>query len=175
MLETERLKLRPFSVDDAPFVFTLYNDPDFLRYIGDRGVHSLEDARAYIKAGPLASYERNGFGLYVVERKAGGGAIGVCGLLKRDMLEAPDLGFAFLAAHRSRGYAPEAGAAVLAFARRALGLTRILAITSPDNAASMAVLRKLGFALERVEPGSPGAAGGFDKPVHVFGLGACAP
>ncbi len=170
MLETERLTIRRFTTDDAPFVYALYNDPDFLRYIGDRGVHSIDDARAYIEAGPIASYQRHGFGLYVVELKPNGEPIGVCGILKRDALDAPDLGFAFLREHRSRGYACEAARSVLAFARDALGLTRILAITSPDNAVSMAVLRKLGFTLERVDPGPAGTTTGFNSPVHVFRL-----
>ncbi len=170
MLDTERLTIRRFTADDAAFVYALYNDPDFLRYIGDRGVHSIDDARAYIEAGPIASYARHGFGLYVVEVKPGMQPVGVCGILKRDALDAPDLGFAFLPDHRGRGYASEAARAVLAFARETLGLTRILAITSPDNATSMAVLGKLGFVLDRVDRGAPGATTGFDKPVHVFQL-----
>jgi ribosomal-protein-alanine N-acetyltransferase len=175
VLETARLTIRRFTADDAPFVYALYNDPDFLRYIGDRGIHSIDSARAYIEAGPIASYERHGFGLYVVELKSTDQPIGVCGILKRDALDAPDLGFAFLRDHRSRGYACEAARSVLAFARGALGLTRILAITSPDNAVSMAVLRKLGFALERMEPGSAETTSGFNSPVYVFRLMPAAP
>ena len=176
MLETARLTIRRFTTDDAPFVYALYNDPDFLHYIGDRGVHSVADARAYIEAGPIASYARHGFGLYVVELKSTGEPIGVCGILKRDSLDAPDLGFAFLPDYRSRGYAGEAARSVLAFARGTLRLTRILAITSPGNAISMALLRKLGFTLERMDPGT-GAPGttGFDTPVYVFGLMSAAP
>lgn len=167
MIETDRLILRPFTPDDAAFVYALYNEPSFLRFIGDRGVHSVEAARAYIESGPLASYERNGFGLYVVERKAGGAAIGVCGLLKRDMLDAPDVGFAFLPAFWSQGYGFESASAVLAFARSTLGLRRILAITSPDNAASIALLGKLGFVFETTaQPPASGAARA--DPVHVF-------
>ena len=167
MIETDRLILRPFTPDDAAFVHALYNEPSFLRYIGDRGVHDLDAARAYIESGPLASYQRHGFGLYVVERQDGGERMGVCGLLKRDMLDSPDLGFAFLPAYWSQGYAFEAASAVLTFARSALGLTRILAITSRDNAASIALLARLGFVFERTASPSESHGGAAD-PVHVF-------
>lgn len=168
MLETDRLILRRFTPDDAAFVYALYNEPSFLRFIGDRGVHDLTAARAYIESGPLASYERHGFGLYVVERKGGGERMGVCGLLRRDMLDAPDLGFAFLPAYWSQGYAGESARAVLTFARSTLGLERILAITSPDNIASITLLGNLGFVFERTA--SP--TGSDADPVHVFRLQA---
>jgi RimJ/RimL family protein N-acetyltransferase len=167
VLETDRLILRRFTPDDAAFVYVLYNEPSFLRYIGDRGVHDMETARAYITSGPLASYERHGFGLYVVERKDGGDRIGVCGLLKRDTLDAPDLGFAFLPAYWSRGYAFEAASAVVTYARSALGLSRILAITSPGNGASIALLGKLGFVFEGTAS-PPTGNGAAADPVHLF-------
>lgn len=147
-LETERLILRKLTLDDAPFMLELVNDPDFLRYIGDKGVRTLEDARDYIRKGPLASYESHGFGLYMVERKADGVAVGTCGLLQRENLEHPDVGFAFLAAHRRSGYAFEAASAVLAHGRREFGMERILAIVSPENAGSIRLLEKLGLKQE---------------------------
>ena len=98
----------------------------------------------------MASYERFGFGLYRVERKDGGEPIGICGLLKRDSLEDVDVGFAFLPRSWSNGFAFESAAAVLAYGRRTWGLTRILAITSPDNEASIRLLGKLGFRFERM-------------------------
>ena len=149
-LETERLALRRLTADDAPFLLELLNDPAFLRFIGDRGVRTLDDARAYVERGPAASYTQHGFGLYRVARRDDDTPVGICGLLKRDALEHADLGYAFLPAHRGLGYALESAAAVVAHARRDLGLGRLLAITSPDNDASIRVLEKLGFRFERV-------------------------
>jgi RimJ/RimL family protein N-acetyltransferase len=147
-LETARLRLRPLGVDDASFIRQLVNEPSFIRYIGDRGVRTDEDARRYIRDGPMASYASHGFGLYLVELKDRGTPAGICGLLKRDTLEDVDVGFAFLPEFWSQGYAVEAATAVLADARRR-GFNRILAITSPDNIASIRLLGKLGFRLER--------------------------
>ena len=149
-LETERLVLRRLSRGDAPFLLELLNEPSFLRYIGDKGVRTPDDARRYIEAGPLASYERFGFGLLRVELKESGEPIGMCGLLKRDALPDVDVGFAFLPRFWSKGYAFESASAVLAHARDALGLRRVLAITSPDNEASIRLLGKLGFRFERM-------------------------
>lgn len=150
VLETSRLRLRELQLVDAPFVLRLLNDPSFLRYIGDRGVRNLAEARRYIGRGMLDSYARHGFGLWLVELPAESGRpIGLCGLVSRDGLPAPDIGFAFLPAWWSQGYAHEAAAAVMAHARRVLGLRRVLAIASPHNASSLRLLRKLGFAYER--------------------------
>ena len=147
VLQTERLILRRLSTDDAPFVFELVNDPDWLRFIGDRGVRTLDDARDYIRKGPIDSYERLGYGLYAVERKEGGRPIGICGLVRRDFLDDVDIGFALLPAFRGKGYAREAARAVMSHARD-LGLDRILAITSQDNVASQRLLERLGLREE---------------------------
>src|SRR5712692_6293312 len=120
VLETDRLILRRLSVEDAEFILDLLNQPSFLRYIGDKGVRSLDDARAYILNGPVDSYERNGFGLYLVQMKADGTPIGICGLVKRDTLPDADVGFAFLPAHWSQGYAVESATAVMKYARNTL-------------------------------------------------------
>jgi RimJ/RimL family protein N-acetyltransferase len=142
------VRLRPLRADDAAFMLALLNDEGFLRHVGDRGVRTVEAAAAYIDNGARASYQRYGFGLYLVERRETAEPIGICGLVKRDLLPQPDLGFALLPRFRSAGYAREAAQAVLAHARGALGLTRILAITSLDNAASIALLGTLGFRFE---------------------------
>lgn len=150
VLSTQRLVLRELTREDAPFVRRLLNDPSFLRYIGDRGVRDLDDARRYIERGMLDSYARHGFGLWLVERcDAGDAPIGLCGLVIRDGLPALDIGFAFLPQWWSRGYAHEAAAAVMAHARRVLGLDRVLAIASPHNESSLRLLHKLGFHYER--------------------------
>ena len=146
-LTTDRLVLRPLTVDDAAFILELLNEPSFLRFIGDKGVRTLEDAREYILHGPMVSYEKNGFGLCLTQLAPDLIPIGICGLLKRDSLEDVDLGFAFLPRFWRRGYASEAASAALAHGWE-LGLRRIVAITSPENVGSAAVLEKLGFEFE---------------------------
>jgi len=165
-LATERLRLRPFDLGDAAFALRLLNEPGFLRHIGDKGVRTLEDARAYLADGPLASYARHGFGLLAVVPRAGGEPLGMCGLLKRDVLPDPDVGFALLAAHEGRGYAFEAASAVLADARERLGLARIVALVAPDNARSIRLLERLGMFPE----GAVRLAEG-DAPCRLFALG----
>jgi RimJ/RimL family protein N-acetyltransferase len=148
VIETERLLLRKLTRDDAEFILDLLNQPSFLRYIGDKGVRNIEDAVRYLETGPLASYERVGFGLYLVELKKTGAPIGLCGLLKRDTLPDADVGFALLPDYRSQGYAFEAASAVMTYGREVLGLRRILAITSPDNHDSIRLLEKIGLRFE---------------------------
>lgn len=156
VLETERLSLRRLAEDDAAFILELVNDPDWLRFIGDRGVRTPDDARAYVLNGPAASYARHGFGLYLVELRDGSTPVGMCGLLKRDWLDDVDVGFAFLPRFRGMGLAHEAARATLDFATGVLGLPRIAAIVSPENAGSIRLLEKLGMRFERmaVPPGA---------------------
>jgi [ribosomal protein S5]-alanine N-acetyltransferase len=149
-IETERLRLVEFTTDDTAFVLHLLNEPSFLRYIGDRGVRTIEDARKYIIDGPVAGYERHGHGLMRVLRRSDGEAVGMCGVLKRDSLPDPDIGFSFLPEHWSQGYALEAASAVMQHARGTLGLGRIVAITTKDNRSSMRLLGKLGFRFDRL-------------------------
>ena len=150
ILETERLVLRWFSAGDAEFMLALLNDPAWIKYIGDRGVRDVDAARDYIERGPVAMYHRHGFGLWATELKEDGTVIGMCGLVKRDGLEDVDIGFAFLPAYRSQGYAYEAAAATMAYARDTVGLKRIVAITSQDNEASGRLLEKVGLRFERL-------------------------
>ena len=145
-LETPRLVLRPFTLDDAPFALRLLNEPSFLEHIGDKGVRDLEGARGYLETGPRASYARHGHGLLAVDLKATGETVGMCGLLKRDTLDDADLGYAFLPEAWGQGYALEAARAVLEDAGRA----RILAIVSQANTASIRLLEKLAFRFERL-------------------------
>ena len=149
LLETKRLILREFTFDDAAFILTLLNEPSFIRYINDKNVRNLEDARQYIDNGPMASYARNGFGLYLVELKNSGVPIGMCGLLKREELPDADIGFAFMPEFWCKGFAFEAARAVMTDARERLGLKRILAIVMPDNTTSIKLLKKLGMTFER--------------------------
>jgi RimJ/RimL family protein N-acetyltransferase len=148
VVESDRLELRTIDLDDAAFLFDLLNQPSFIRFIGDKGVRSLEDARDYIRSGPLASYQRFGFGMYRTVLKESQASIGICGLLKRDSLEDVDVGFAFLPQYWSKGYAFEAASAVMAYGREALGVGRMVAVTSADNYGSIRVLEKLGMRFE---------------------------
>jgi len=149
VLSTERLELRELVLEDDGFILRLLNEQGFLRFIGDKGVRTLADAREYLSKGPIDSYRRYGFGLYLTSLR-GGGPIGICGLVKRDSLPDVDVGFAFLEQYWSKGYAAESAAAVLAWAREHLRLSRIIAITAPDNAGSIAVLQKIGLRFERM-------------------------
>src|SRR5437870_261981 len=133
ILETYRLVLRRLAVEDAEFIFHLLNQPSFLQFIGDKGVRTIDDARNYILTGPIASYERFGFGLYLTELKPTQAPIGICGLLKRETLDDVDVGFAFLPQYWRQGYAFESAAAVMAYGKDVLGLERIVAISSLDN------------------------------------------
>lgn len=157
VLETDRLILRCVSLEDAEFVLGLLNEPSWLRFIGDKGVRTLEDARAYILKGPVDMYSRLGFGLYLVELREEGLPIGMCGLIKRDTLKDVDIGFAFLPGYWGKGYAYEAAAAVMTYGEKVLGLNRIVAITSLDNDRSAKLLEKLGLRFEeklKLAPGS---------------------
>jgi [ribosomal protein S5]-alanine N-acetyltransferase len=149
VLRSDRLELREFDLGDDEFVLRLLNDASFLRFIGDKGVRTLEDARAYITQGPMESYRQHGYGLYLVTLRTDGTPIGMCGLVKREGLEDADVGFAFLPQFHSRGYASESAAAVLDYGRRRLELERIVAIAAPDNLASIAVLERIGLKYER--------------------------
>jgi [ribosomal protein S5]-alanine N-acetyltransferase len=150
VLRTARLDLRELVLEDDEFILRLLNEDGFLRFIGDKGVRTLADAREYLSKGPIDSYRRYGFGLYLTSLRGSGGPIGMCGLVKRDSLPDVDVGFAFLEQYWSKGYAAESAAAVLAYAREHLRLARIVAITAPDNDASIAVLRKIGLRFERM-------------------------
>ena len=149
VLKTERLVLRHLNAEDAPFILRLLNEPSWLQFIGDRGVRTLADAQRYIETGPVEMYGRLGFGLYHVRLAQSGEPIGMCGILKRESLKDVDLGFAFLPEFWGKGYAREASAAVLSYARSRLGLSRIVAITTRHNGASRRLLEKIGFELER--------------------------
>jgi RimJ/RimL family protein N-acetyltransferase/protein tyrosine phosphatase (PTP) superfamily phosphohydrolase (DUF442 family) len=149
VLESARLRLRQVDEQDAPFILALLNDPSWLRYIGDRGVRTIDDACRYIAQGPRKMYAEHGFGLFLVERKADAVPLGLCGLIRRDTLPDVDIGFALASAHRGEGYAFEAAAATLRYARETLRLPRVVAIVMPENTASTRLLERLGLRYER--------------------------
>lgn len=150
VLETERLRLRYFNLDDAEFIVRLLNEPSFIEHIGDKGVTTVEDARQYLQNAPIDSYERFGYGLNMVELKESGEAIGMCGLVRRDFLDDADIGYAFLEQYWSRGYARESAKAVLKHARERLGLDRIVALVTPKNHSSIKLLERIGLTFERM-------------------------
>ena len=145
VIETQRLHLRTFELSDAAFVQQLLNSDGWLKYIGDRNVHKIMQAEQYLQNGPILSYKVNGYGLWLVEKKEGKVPIGMCGILKRDTLEHPDIGFAFLPDFTGKGYAHEAAEATLKYAKNILGIACICAITATDNVASIRLLKKIGL------------------------------
>ena len=145
MIATPRLILRPLDAGDAPFMLALLNDADFIANIADRGVRDEAGAARYIAEGPAAMRAAHGHAMDAVVDRETGRPVGVCGLIRRDFLPAPDLGYAFLPEGRGRGFALEAGRAALADGRDRLGIGHVLAIVNPDNARSIVVLMKLGF------------------------------
>ena len=147
--ETDRLLLAHLSLEDAPFILELVNDPSWIRFIGDRGIRTVAQAEAYLREGPMASYAAHGFGLYLVRRKVDQVRMGMCGLVKRPSLPHTDIGYAFLPSFTGQGYAFEAATAVLHHARHELNLSPILAIVAPDNERSIHLLEKLGLAFQR--------------------------
>jgi RimJ/RimL family protein N-acetyltransferase len=150
VVDSERLALREFELGDDAFILRLLNEPSFLRFIGDKGVRTLADAREYLSKGPMESYRRHGYGLYLATLRADGTPIGMCGLVKREGLADADVGFAFLPEFWSKGYAAESAGAVLEYGARVLNLKRIVAIAAPDNRASIAVLERIGLEFERM-------------------------
>jgi [ribosomal protein S5]-alanine N-acetyltransferase len=137
ILRSHRLALRHFTLADAPFILTLLNDPSWLRYIGDRNVHSLQDAERYLRDGPFAMQATHGHSLWAVTLADTDAAIGMCGLLKRDSLASADVGYAFLPEWRGQGFAREAVASTLRYGRDVLGMKKIVAVSSIDNERSI--------------------------------------
>lgn len=150
ILKTDRLILREVMLEDAEFILRLLNEPSYLRFIGDKGVRTVAEARDFIEAAFLKSYERFGFGLYLTETKDDRAPIGICGLVKRDTLEDVDIGFAFVPEFWANGYAYESAKAVLSYARDHVGLKRIAGVTQPDNPGSIRTLEKLGLRYQRM-------------------------
>lgn len=163
-LTTERLTIQPLTLEDAPHMLAVLNDPDFIVHVADRGVRTLEQAREYIDTGPLASYREHGFGMYAVRLNSSGEFMGLCGLVRRPQLDDVDIGYGFLPAARGRGLALEAARAVWDYAVNDLGLDRIVAIVSPHNGPSIRLLEKLGLRYEHDIVMSGG-----EEPIRLYG------
>lgn len=145
IIETERLNLRHLNPNDGEFILELLNEPDWIKYIGDRGIRTIDDSKKYIQDGPMEMYEEHGIGLCVVELKESTTPIGVCGLIQRDFLKDVDLGFGFLSKYWGKGYAYEAAQGTLTYGVEELGYHRIAGFTSLDNEKSANLLQKLGM------------------------------
>ncbi|HNP36583.1 MAG TPA: GNAT family N-acetyltransferase [Woeseiaceae bacterium] len=164
-LKTDRLDLYWLTLDDAGLMLTVWNDPAFIQFVGDRGVRTIEDATNALKAGAFRLYERCGYGPYRVTLRATGETLGICGLFRRDNLDDPDIGFSLLPDFRGQGYASEAAMAVCTHAREHLSMPRLIALVAPENTASIGLIRKLGMHFERMIT-MPGE----DKDVCLYGV-----
>ena len=149
ILETKRLRLREFQADDTQFIVELLNSPGWLQFIGDRNVRTEDQARSYLENGPIKSYRENGYGLSLVERKEDNRPIGMCGIINRDSLDTPDIGYALLPDFIGLGYAFEIASATLAYAKIILKIPKISAITTPENIKSIRLLEKIGLKFNR--------------------------
>ncbi len=148
LIETDRLKLRAITIDDTELMLAVWNDPAFMRNVMDRGIRTPEEAREALQEGALKIFSDFGYGPYCMSLKSGGSMIGICGLFRRENLDDPDIGFAVLPDYCGQGYAGEAAAAVVAYARDDLGLGALTAIVSPGNAASIRLIEKLGLTFD---------------------------
>ena len=164
MLETERLRLRELTLGDAELMLAVWNDPAFLRHVGDRGIRTIADAEEAMQKGALHLYDVYGYGPYRIALKGEDTPVGICGLFRRDGLDEPDIGYSTLPDFCGRGYAYEAAVAVIDYARDELGLVRLIAIISPGNDASIGLIRKLGFEFERMH-----SMPGEDGEVRIYG------
>jgi ribosomal-protein-alanine N-acetyltransferase len=163
VIRTSRLKLRNIGSNDAEFILRLLNDPGFIQYIGDKQIRDIQAAKTYILEGPVASYQRFGYGLYLVELLGSGIPIGICGLIKRDFLDHADLGFALMPEYCGSGYAYESARASMELAREKFQMTKIVAFTVTDNQSSIKLLEKLGMSFDKCFnlPGD-------DEPVNLY-------
>ena len=164
-LQTERLRLRRLDLDDAGLMLAVWNDPAFVRHVGDRRIRTVDEARQTLTDTVLRLYADHGHGPYRVALLSGDIPIGICGLFRRDGLDDVDIGFALLPEYRGRGYAHESAQAVVLHARDDLGLDRLTAIVAADNAASIGLIEKLGLSFERVVPAS-----GEDRAVRLYAM-----
>lgn len=145
LIRAERISLFHLNIEDSPILLALLNEPSFIANIGDRGVRTIAQAEQYLVNGPLASYQSHGYGLYRVERNLDGTTLGLCGLVRRDYLPSPDLGYAFFPEFAGQGYATEAARAVYLYGKTILKLPQIVGIVQSNNLASTRVLQKVGM------------------------------
>ena len=149
IIETKRLRIRKLTLNDASFFYELVNDPDWIRFIGDRNVQTLQDAEDYLTNRIFKAYKDWGFGFYAVVNKKSDDLVGISGFVKRDELEHVDVGFAFLPKGRGQGFAYESTQALMNYGQETLNFTTVLAIANNDNERSHSLLKKLGFQFDK--------------------------
>ncbi|MCK7589286.1 GNAT family N-acetyltransferase [Subsaxibacter sp. CAU 1640] len=138
------------TLEDAPFILELLNTPNWIKFIGDRNVKTLEEAEIYLQNGILKSYENFGFGFYKLLLKSEDNKIiGTSGLIKREQLEHVDIGFAFLPEYEGKGFGYESSVAIMDLAKNKFNLKKLLAITLENNLNSIKLLEKLGLKYEK--------------------------
>ncbi|MEA5138287.1 GNAT family N-acetyltransferase [Arcicella rigui] len=145
IIETERLILREYNFKDTQFIIQLLNSEGWLAFIGDKNVHTEEDAQSYLLNGPMKSYAENGYGLCAIIRKEDLTPIGMSGLIKRDNLDFPDIGFAFLPEFMGQGYGFEIADAILTHAKDTLKIPTVYGIVMAENIGSRKLLEKIGL------------------------------
>ncbi|MCV2351355.1 GNAT family N-acetyltransferase [Paucibacter sp. Y2R2-4] len=144
-MKTERLLLRWFAPGDEAHVLAQLQEDSWKLNINDPGVRELEAARFWMQEKLLKPYWGAGLGLWLVARSSDGVAVGMCGLLQRDYLPVPDIGYAFLPSFWGQGYAREAAQACRDYGREVLGEPRLMATTATFNEASGRVLEAIGM------------------------------
>lgn len=147
---TERLQFEEINTNDASFIKDLLNTPNWLKFIGDRNIHTIEEAKHYITNNHIKNYSENGFGFYKLLLKSENlTPIGVCGLIKRPELEGVDIGFAFLPEYERKGFGYESAVEILKLAETRFNLKEVIAIVSPENSNSIKLLEKLGLTYKK--------------------------
>lgn len=154
-IHTKRLTIRPLTESDTDFIFELYNTAGFKRFVGDKQLHSTQDARHYLTKNLMSMYETPGMGLFRIALQGDDIPIGICGLIKRDSLDDIDLGYGYLPAFEGQGYAFEAAEAMMTLAREEMALRRLVAITDSANARCISLLTRLGFSFEKNQESLP--------------------
>lgn len=148
--ETERLIIKLVDIDDAEFLLKLLNTEKWLKNIGDRNIHNLEDAQRYVREKNLPQIERLGFGNAVVILKSDNEKIGTVGLYDREGIDGVDIGFAFLEEHEGKGYAYEAAKKIMDAGINEFDIKKVSAITLPENSSSIKLIEKLGLKFKEV-------------------------
>lgn len=144
-LESERLIIREAKVSDAPFYFNLFNDPDWIQFIGDKKLKTIEETEKYLKDILFKNAQLNGLGFFTVILKDTHKSIGTSTALQREKSGFVDIGYGFLPKGRGNGYATEATKLIIEYVRKTFQQEKVYAFTMPHNKASQKLLKKIGF------------------------------
>lgn len=152
ILETERLILKLISKEEANFYFELFNDKDWIKFIGDKKLKSIDETEKYLKEAFIPLLCKNGLGFYTVYLKENKKPVGASSILKRDFSNLFDIGYGFLSRERGKGYATEATIRMIKYAKENLNQTKVMAYTKPNNENSQKLLKKLNFTFLGLKP-----------------------